>query len=627
MLILHEPNVNLRLTLREIRSVRIIVAFYAFFKIKQKSRMEYGFTDILTLLGSLGLFLYGMKVMSDALMEVAGDRMRNILASMTSNRVFAVLTGFLITAVIQSSSATTLMVVSFVNASLLTLAEAIGVILGAHIGTTITAWLITILGFKVSMSAIAIPLVALGFLLTFSKKDRARHWGLFIIGFAILFIGLQFLKDAVPDIKQNPEMLAWLQSYTDLGFWSVLLFLAIGTLLTVIIQSSSATMALTLIMCHEGWIPFDLAAAMVLGENIGTTITANLAALVANYNAKRAARAHFISQTMGVIWMLALLYPALKLIDNFTQSGGVSAFDSPAAIPVALSAFHTSFNILNTFILIWFIPLIVKIVERMVPYKEELEPGVDQPKNLTEEALKYPQTAISALLKESKRLFEGPAFKTVAHALNLHREDIKSDLKPKKVVKGSTEVIDIDIDDIYYSKVKSIYSSIIEFGTKITVLFKLNTKKINAVNNIKIANRYIVETIKDAEGLQDNVNKFMLSDNEYIKKEYDDLRKKITRVLREIHLTRNAKNPKKHLKALEKLKESVRKSDVMEDGTLDKLIRKELITSEMATSLANDSNYVADMCKNLIDAAELLYIDSDTILEGLAKPKKKKKAA
>ncbi len=231
--------------------------------------MTFGPGDILTILGSLGLFLYGMKVMSDALMEVAGDRMRTILASLTSNRFFAVFTGFLITAVIQSSSATTLMVVSFVNATLLTLTEAVGVILGAHIGTTITAWLITLLGFKVSMSAIALPLVGFGFLMLFSKKNRTRQWGQFLIGFAILFIGLQFMKEAVPDIKQNPDVLAWLTSYTDMGFLSVLLFLAIGTLLTVIIQSSSATMALTLVMCYEGWIPFDLAAAMVLGENIG----------------------------------------------------------------------------------------------------------------------------------------------------------------------------------------------------------------------------------------------------------------------------------------------------------------------------------------------------------------------
>ena len=258
--------------------------------------MNYGFTDILSLLGALGLFLYGMKVMSDALMELAGDRMRNILSTTTSNRFFAVLTGFSITAIIQSSSATTLMVVSFSNASLLTLTESISVIMGANIGTTVTAWLISIFGFKVSMSAIALPLVGLGFLMSLSKKKNYQHWGYFIIGFAVLFIGLQFLKDSVPDISKNPEILASLSDYTSGGFLSILLFLFIGTVLTLVVQSSSATMALTILMTHEGWLPFDMAAAMVIGQNVGTTITANLAAMVANYQAKRAARAHCITR-------------------------------------------------------------------------------------------------------------------------------------------------------------------------------------------------------------------------------------------------------------------------------------------------------------------------------------------
>ena len=587
--------------------------------------MNYGFTDILTLLGSLGLFLYGMKVMSDSLMEVAGDKMRNILASMTSNRIFAVFTGFLITAVIQSSSATTLMVVSFVNATLLTLTESVGVIMGANIGTTITAWLITILGFKVSMSAIALPLVGLGFLLTFSKNVKTQHWGSFVIGFAVLFIGLQFLKEAVPDLKSNPQALEWLKTYTDMGFGSILLFLLIGTILTVVVQSSSATMALTLVMCHEGWIPFDLAAAMVLGENIGTTITANLAAVVANYNAKRTARAHFIFNILGVIWMLILFVPFLNGVDWFvTRNGSASPFESAEAVPVALSVFHTSFNIINTSLLIWFVPLIVKIVERLIPYREEVMLGIDQPKYLSDNALNYPQTAIQALLNESKRLFEGPAFKTVAHALNIHREDLKSDLKAKKIVKSSKEIIDIDIDDVYYSKVKTIYSQIIEFGTKILSTFTLSPKKAEAVNNIKVANRYIVEAIKDAQELQGNLDKFMLSDNEYIKKEYNKLRKKVTKVLQEVYSTRTDKKPKDHIDTLEKLEEKAKKSDILIDGTLDKLIRKELITSEMGASLANDSNYVASICKNLINATELLYIESDSILKGLDKKKNKR---
>ncbi|MBT8223135.1 MAG: Na/Pi symporter, partial [Eudoraea sp.] len=330
--------------------------------------MEYGITDILSLLGALGLFLFGMKVMSDALLQLAGNRMRAILATMTSNRFLGITTGFLITSVIQSSSATTLMVVSFSNASLLTLPEAISVIMGANIGTTITAWLITILGFKVSMSAIALPLVGFGFLFTFSKKDHIKNWGGFIIGFAVLFIGLQFLKEAMPNINENPEILAFLSGYTTGGFGSVLLFMMIGTLLTVVIQSSSATMALTLLMTAQGWIPFEMAAAMVLGENIGTTITANIAAIVANFEAKRTARAHLIFNILGVVWMLILFYPFLDLISWLAQKlGSPSPYVQAAAIPVAISLFHTVFNILNTFLLVWFINPIAWLVERTVP--------------------------------------------------------------------------------------------------------------------------------------------------------------------------------------------------------------------------------------------------------------------
>jgi phosphate:Na+ symporter len=579
--------------------------------------MNYGITDAITLFGSLGLFLYGMKVMSDALMDVAGDKMRNILASMTSNRVFAVFTGFLITAVIQSSSATTLMVVSFTNASLLTLAEAIGVILGANIGTTVTAWLIAILGFKVSMSAIALPLVAVGFLLTFGKKARTRNWGKFIVGFAILFIGLQFLKDSVPDIKSNPEVLGFLTSYTNMGFASVLLFLLIGTILTLIVQSSSATMALTLVMCNEGWIPFDMAAAMVLGENIGTTITANLASIVANYKAKRAARAHFISQIIGVSIVLIIFYPFLGLVDQITQRGDASAFTTATAIPVALSMFHTSFNVFNMFILIWFVSAIEKTVTWMVPETVEPEPDIDQPKYLGENAMQYPQTAIRALLDETKRLFEGSCFEIISHALNLHRTDIKSGQKLKEIIKSSQEQIEIDIDELYYTKVKSIYSSILEFGTRVQSKFGLTSEKTEAVYEIKIANRYIVETIKNSRGLHLNMTKFMNSENKYIRAEYDQLRKKVSKILRRVYRTSKDENPERHLEKLLKLKAKAKLSDVMLNGRLDKLIRKGLIDSEMATSLANDSDNVAGISRNLIRIAELLYVQRDTMLTGV----------
>jgi len=334
--------------------------------------MNYTLLDFLTLIGALGLFLYGMKLMSEALQKVAGSKLRNFLAAMTSNRIMGVFTGLSITAIIQSSSATTVMIVSFVNAGLLTLTESAGVIMGANIGTTVTAWIISILGFKVKMSVLAYPIIGIGFPLIFSKKTGNQSWGQVLVGFALLFIGLESLKSSVPNIGNNPEILEFLKNFTGMGLWSNLIFLLIGTVLTVVIQSSSATMALTLVMCNNGWISFDSAAAMVLGENIGTTITANLAAMVANSAAKRAARFHFLFNVIGVFWVLAIFPYFLRGIDSIAQPiSGQSAFTSPGAVPVALSLFHTFFNILNVILQIWFIKHLVKLVVKLVPEREE----------------------------------------------------------------------------------------------------------------------------------------------------------------------------------------------------------------------------------------------------------------
>jgi len=332
--------------------------------------MKFGLLDLLNLLGALAFFIYGMKIMSEAIQRVAGSKMRQILRSMTSNRFKGVLTGFLITGLVQSSSATTVLVVSFVNAGLLSLIESIGVIMGANIGTTITAWLISIIGFKVKIDAYALIIIAFAFPLLFFSKDKIKTWGEVFIGFALLFMGLAYLKDAVPDLKSNPDLLAFLSEYSNLGFLSTLLFVGIGTIITVVVQSSSAAMALTLVMANNGWIPFELAAAMVLGENIGTTITANLAALVGNVHAKRAAFAHFIFNVFGVIWIVILMRPFVAAIGSYVAyQTGMSPETNPEAIPIALSVFHTAFNIINTLILVWFVKYIAQIVTKVIKAK------------------------------------------------------------------------------------------------------------------------------------------------------------------------------------------------------------------------------------------------------------------
>lgn len=323
------------------------------------------------------MFLYGMSLMSTGLQKTAGTGLRKLLASITSNPFKGVLTGLGVTAAIQSSSATTVMVVGFVNAGLLTLTQAIGVIMGANIGTTMTAWIIAVFGFKADISALAVPLMALGFIFSVSKKDKLRNISELIIGFSLLFLGLSLMKSSVPDLRQTPEVLEFITSWSGHGFASVLLFLALGTVLTLILQSSSATVALTLIMLNMGWIQFDMAAAMVLGENIGTTITANIAAAVGSVNAKRAALAHTVFNLFGVVWALAIFHPFINFVQWLVSLMGV---DEATATIYGISMLHTTFNLLNTLLLVWFTKPIARLVTVLVkdkaPQEDASEGGI-----------------------------------------------------------------------------------------------------------------------------------------------------------------------------------------------------------------------------------------------------------
>ena len=338
--------------------------------------------QVFTLIGALGMFLYGMTLMSEGLQKTAGDKLRNFLASMTSNKFKRVITGLGVTALVQSSSATTIMVVSFVNAGLLTLGNAIGVIMGANIGTTLTAW-VTALGFSVDISVFSVPLMALGFILHASKKQKNKSIGEFVVGFAIMFLGLSFMKSSAGALLSNKDaMLVFFSHFTGFGFWSQMIFILAGTILTIVLQASSATMAITMLLTTSGLIDFQLACAMVLGENIGTTITANMAAAVGNTSAKRAARAHTVFNVFGVIWVLIVFRPFLSLVGLVMETLGfpnpmtvdLTAPDADQSLLYGISMLHTLFNITNTLILIWFTSAIEKLVVWMVksPKGEEV---------------------------------------------------------------------------------------------------------------------------------------------------------------------------------------------------------------------------------------------------------------
>lgn len=331
--------------------------------------MDFGIFDVIRIIGALGFFIFGMKIMSESLQLVAGSQMRKVLGTMTTNRYTGVMTGFVITALLQSSSATTVMTVSFVNAGLISLVESAGVMMGANIGTTITGWLVSLIGFKVKIANYALPIIAVGFPMLFMSGERTKKWGEVLIGFALLFMGLGELKAAVPDIKSNPEVLTFLTEFADPGLLTRIFFVFIGTLLTVVVQSSSAAMTLTIVLTTQG-LPLDIAAAMILGENIGTTITAELASLVANVHAKRSARIHSLFNIIGVTWMIIImpwfldgLNWFLDIIFPVGKMGVENQF--------ALAAFHTAFNLMNVILLVGFVPQIVKIATRTVKSKGE----------------------------------------------------------------------------------------------------------------------------------------------------------------------------------------------------------------------------------------------------------------
>ena len=324
------------------------------------------------IIGSLALLIYGMKVMSEALQKMAGSQLRHILATMTRNRFTGMLTGMFVTCSVQSSSATTVMTVSFVNAGLLTLAQAISVIMGANIGTTLTAWIMS-LGFNVDLTTVVFPAFFLGIMLIYSKSKR--YIGDFLFGIAFLFFSLVLLSAAGKelDLEHNPAVIEFFSSFDTGSHLTIIIFLLIGTIITCIVQSSAAVMAITILLCSTGVLPIYLGIALVMGENIGTTATANLAALGANAQARRAAMAHLVFNVIGVIWVLCLFYPFVNTVCSFVgynpDDHSLTTTQFAARLPIILAAFHTCFNVTNTFILIWFIPQIEKLVCRIIKPK------------------------------------------------------------------------------------------------------------------------------------------------------------------------------------------------------------------------------------------------------------------
>ncbi|WP_242202986.1 Na/Pi cotransporter family protein [Aestuariivivens insulae] len=565
----------------------------------------YAYPNFETISAGVAVLLFGMIMLEEGFKVFTKGPLQNILKAATNKLYKGITTGALVTALIQSSSLVSVITISFISAGLISLSGGLGLIFGANIGTTATAWLVAGFGLKVKISALALPMLVFGIIFSFQKKVSLKGLGNILAGLGFFFLGIHYMKEGFDVFKDHID----LSQYAVSGFLGVFVYTGLGIIITTILQSSSATLALILTALSVGQIEYENALALAIGANVGTTITAILGAISSNSAGKRLATAHFIFNVLTGLVAIAFIYPLANLVNNTSNLLNIASTN----YTLKLALFHTFFNVLGVVLMIPFIKVLERTLLRF--YIEKGDKDIDEPKYLTPSVLGFPWTVISALIKESKYLYQNSVFEIVTHALSIHREDVKSDKKLKTVIKTSQTDFHIDVEGLYYTKVKSIYGKIITYATTAQSTLKLNNRQNKAITDIKIANRKMVEIIKDARELNKNITIALNTKNAYLAKEYDSYRKKLVNVLRTIYLFRKEDDSKNHELKLKKLKNEAKTNIRQSNKSIDKLIRKNLITVEMASSLFNDYANVNDMIKKLIEVAELLYGKKDALFE------------
>ena len=558
-----------------------------------------------TIAAGVSILLFGMITLEEGFKTFTKGPLKAILRKATNKLYKSISLGALVTAFIQSSSLVSVITISFISAGLISLAGGIGLIFGANIGTTATAWLVAGFGLKIKISILAMPMLIFGIIFSFQKSSTLKGVGNILTGLGFFFLGIYFMKDGFDVFSQDFDLTV----YAVPGYLGVIIYTGIGIFITTILQSSSASLALILTALSVGQIEYDNALAMAIGTNIGTTITALIGSVGSNIAGRRLALAHLIFNLVTGLVALAFIYPLTRLVDKLSISFGIAADD----YTLKLALFHTIFNVLGVLIMI---PLIHKLEQFLLRFvRDHRIKDIDEPKFLNEAALEFAGTAISSLENETKYLFENATYEIVTHALNMHRSDISSNLKPKALVKKSTKEIDIDVRNLYVHKVKTIYGKILEFATRTQTELELNKAQNKRISEIKIANRKMVEVIRDVKELRRNVSKFTNSDNEYIKKEYNGFRKQMVKVFRAIYAFKMDENKETSYTELLEMRKKAKVRSKRDSNQINNLIRKNLITTNMASSVVNDHDNVDDMIKNLIEVGQLVYSEKDSILE------------
>lgn len=558
-----------------------------------------------TISAGVAILLFGMIMLEEGFKTFTKGPLQNILKKATNKLYKSITVGAFVTALIQSSSLVSVITISFISAGLISLVEGLGLIFGANIGTTATAWLVAGFGLKIKISALALPMLVFGIIFSFQKKNSLKGLGNVLAGLGFFFLGIHYMKEGFDVFKEYID----LTQYAVSGFFGAIVYTFLGIIITTILQSSSATLALILTALSAGQIEYENALALAIGANVGTTITAILGAIGSNIAGRRLAGAHLIFNVITGIIALTLIYPLANLVNIISDAMHISSSD----YTLKLALFHTIFNVIGVIVMVPFIHRLESFLMRVV--KDKGDVSIVVPKYLNEAVLQFPASVISSLIDESKHLYKNSIFEIVAHGLNIHREDIKSDEKLKRVIEKSKEDLHTDVEELYYKRVKIIYSEIIRYATTAQNKLNLNKEQNKVINEIKIANRKMVEIIKDVRELNKNITLSLNLDNKHLQQEYDDFRKKLTKVLRVIYFFRKSEDSKEYAEKLAKLKKDAKENIRKSNKTIDKLIRKDLITAEMASSLFNDFTNVNDITKKLIEVAELLYGKVDTILD------------
>ena len=554
------------------------------------------------IVAGVAVFIIGMQFMEDGFKFFSGGILEKLIANSTNTNSKAIFLGITATAILQSSSLIAIIVISFLSAKIISLAGALGVVFGSAVGTTATTWIVSTLGVKIDIAAFALPMIIFGVIFRFYKNRNFQGFGNILLGLGFVFLGIGYMKDGFEDLKQGID----LAQFAIDGYAGIIVYTLIGALATVIIQSSSATMALTVTALVTGQIVYINAMAIAVGANIGTATTAALGAIVSNANSKRMAVGLFIFKGITAVITLASLYLMIDFVDYISKYLGIKSDDWA----MKLAVFHTLFNLVGLIVFSFFIPKLVIFLKKL--FVEEKESYITKPKFLDMEVVAVPFAALKATRKETIHLYDN-ASEVLSHAIMLHRHRYIGKSNISKIVKESSDIIDLNIDEFYESRIKSLYSDIIDYSTYF--INELDDEKKLYLNDLRNACRDIAESVKNTKELQKNIKKYISSNNGYIKDEYNYIREAIAKTINTINKIKNSKDEIDVLSKSELLKEYLKGLDVIATRRIDILIREKRIDKKMATSLLNDSYHANLIISRLISVSKVLWIQDLTIKE------------